>query len=444
MNFDFASLDRLGVLFSSPTLLIASVAVLAIFVLLLSSDSKRWIGVGLLLFLAIPAPLVDVTGRWLAPPFPFSLLVQHARTMTAVLAAVGTVILLSRSLTEEQRPIPALLVWFFVMHVALCLRHIMDGSRVEALGRLGVYTIIFAGFGFALSRLWGRSDRFLEPLKAIGLAGSLYAAITAAGLVLFWGEGSISGRWFGISGNPNHAGLVGAVFLPALLGLASYKGFTVRLRSLVLVVIAVMIVQTLLTGSRGAVVSAMIGIVVFYRVRLGRFFLLAVPTVLLVWVFLRLVSDDEQDLQRLTSTGNTRSGVFLHAFETIGDNLLFGNTSDGINFVENGYLAFVMHTGVSGVAILIGLVVSGSILVIAGLRGRPRVGDGAPLLDGAIAGVATLAANNLVEATLLSNLSQTIFIVYLYVVPLQVAVRAVEHAGAAEGPPLAVPRLGVT
>lgn len=417
------SLNRLADLLTSPAPLVAGASLIAVVGGCAYSERWRWVAVGLLVFVAIPAPAVDFYGNWMPPPAPLDRLVLHARSATALMLVLVTAAFLVQGLAKQERNISPVLWWFLAMQVLLCLRHIIAGSRGEAFGRLGVYLLVFTAMGIGLTSLWGRSQHIVEPLKAIVLAAALYALSNAFIMGTALSAGFRQGRWFGITGNPNHAGLVVALFLPAMLGLLSFRGLRPHIRWCVLVLLALLVVQVLLTGSRGAVLTCVIGVVFFYRVRLGRMVLAVVPLGILTMVLLSIFGETDRNFGRLVSTENTRGAVYSSGIDRFLDNPIFGNPS-GFFFVENGYLAIAMHTGLFGVAIILALVLAGIKLTYSAILARPLLGGYAPVSDAAIAGVAALAANNMVEATLLSNLSQTVFIVYLYVIVLQIAVRA--------------------
>lgn len=426
------SLNRLANLVTSPVPLLAGIAMILVVGGCAFLERRRWISIGLLLFVAIPSPAVDFFGNWMAPPAPLDQMVIHARSATAMLLALLAVVLLVQGLSNQDRHVPRVLWWFLAMQVLLCLRHIVGGNHGEATGRLGVYVLVFLALGVGLSRVWSRGRHLAEPFKAIVFAAVLYALANSFIMVVAWDAGFRQSRWFGITGNPNHAGRVAALFLPAMLAVASFRGIRSPIRWGVLFTIALLIVQTMLTGSRGAILTCLIGVAFYYRVRLGRMLLAAVPLCILTMIILSFSGETGQDLSRLTSTQNTRGEVFAGGLDRFLSNPMFGSTGGGFFFIENGYLAVAMHTGILGVGILIGLTTAGLMLTLEAVRARSSMGSYAPFSDAAVGGVAALAASNMVEATLLANLSQTVFVVYLYAIGLQLSKQFASEMGLCE------------
>ncbi|MEO0514399.1 MAG: hypothetical protein AAF086_03780 [Planctomycetota bacterium] len=423
-NMKSIRMGRLLEIVSSPLLLFLVVTFVTLFVTCLISPTKRWYALGAMLFFSIPGPAVDFWKNWIQPPPPLDQLVLYGRSVTAASLVFAFVIL--TSLMSQIRPIivPPLVAWLYGMQTLLCLRHVSIGNVNEAAARWGVWTMVFVAFGIALPTLIYQRRNLFEPVKIMGLAITIYALITAYEIAFFyhWGTNA-HGRWLGITANPNHAGLVGALFTPALLACIFYKPIPKLLRFASIGVLGIVVVQTMLTGSRGAALTGIIATAFYFRVQLGRLLLAVVPVALVAYFTLGYLGEGTDSVSRLTSTQNTRTESYAIAFERAMQNPIFGNTPGEIAFLENAYLGYFIHTGLIGMVVLGLAMWTGLILVWKSIRIRSNLPESGPLVDAGIAGLAAVAANSMVEATFMSNLSQSIFVIYLYATLLHLAVK---------------------
>lgn len=405
----------------SPYLLALCICVCIAFVSTLKSAKWGAYALGLLIFCSMPAPAVDYWGDWVRPPVPLDKLVMYARTFTFILLVLMLIISAAEALRTRPLFIPSAVKWFLAIQVYLCLRVGVGGYANESATRLVIYLMIFLAMGVVLPTIWRNQQDISKPLKVLALAVTLYTICTAYEMAFFWEMGFRQSRWLGITGSPNHAGMIAAIYLPALLGLMSWVGCSKKTRVTLLVVISVLVLQTLLTGSRGAILTAIVGVLMFYRIRLGKFAIAAIPVAILSMLILNQFNETDANFNRLLSTQNTRGHVLEGGYKVFLANPVFGYVGGGFHFIENSYLAFVMKTGVIGLAILTGAIFAFTKMVYVGLRSRAQAGTNAPLLDAGIAGIVAIGANGMIEATFLANLNQTIFAVYVYAAVLYLA-----------------------
>ena len=99
------------------------------------------------------------------------------------------------------------------------------------------------------------------------------------------------------------------------------------------------------------------------------------------------------------------------------ENPIFGSAG-GMRVRENAYLATLQRLGMIGLVILAVLGAFLSREMGRAFRNRKNLGPYGIFSDVAIAGIAAIAANSLVEATFFSNLNQTVFASYVYLVML--------------------------
>lgn len=398
----------------SPYLLALCICVCIAFISTLKSAKWGIYALGLLVFCSMPAPAVDFWGDWVRPPVPLDKLVIYARTFTFIMLLLMSIVLAADVLRTRPLVIPTPVKWLLAIQVFLCLRMAAGGYPTESATRLVIYLMIFVGMGVALPTVWRNQQDISKPLKMLALAVTIYTVCTAYEMAFFWELGFRQNRWLGITGSPNHAGMIAAIYCPALLGLMSWRGTSKLVGSVLLLIVSILVVQTLLTGSRGAILTAIIGVMMFYRVRLGKFVLVAIPIAMLAMLILNQWNQTDAQFNRLLSTQNTRGHVFENGIQTFLQNPVFGDIGYGFHFIENSYLAFIMKTGSFGLLIMICAIFSFTKLIFNSLRARAYSGDNAPLLDAGIAGIVAIAANSMIEATFLANLNQTIFAIYIY------------------------------
>lgn len=408
-------ITKLLELSQQPTLLILAGCLVIVFALCVNRPRLGIVALGVLIFLSMPSPAVDYLDRWIQPPRPLDTLVLYSRSVTAVLVMVMTVALLFQLSRVGDFKIPTPLIWLFAIQAFLCIRVGIGGMPGEAIARLMVFALIFIGLGVALPVVMRARGQISTPVIAMGIAITLFAVANLYYMAVDFHQGFRQDRWLGINGNPNQVGMIVAVFTPAVLGLIVWKGTTRPLRLMMIGVLGLLLVMLLLTGSRGSAATLIIGVVMFFRVQLGRFVFFAIPIALAGMLILQqLDADSATQFERITSLEDTRSGVYQVAIEQLMKKPFFG-AGDNFNYVENAYLTFVNKTGLLGAIVLAAAIASVFKLVFQCLLVRRNMGQDAPIADAGIAGMMAIGANSMIEATFMANLSSSIFAIYFYV-----------------------------
>ena len=417
------AIARLGDLLQNPALLglivLSAVAVVAAIL----SEKGRWAVFGLLIASATVSFRTDMLGNWLRPPAPLDQLVLYGRSITgALLIAVFAGALIERIRSPSSgSPTVALLI--IALHALLCFKYIVFGNIIDGAVRFATYASVFFVFGLAIPSQLNSVILLRRLLWSMGLAAIGFCLLQVAVMFLDFEAGSFSGRWFGTTNNPNQAAIACALLLPATLGLASLKSQKQWLRLCMWSVAAMLIIILIMTKSRGGALTAAIGLLGFFRVRLGSGIFLLVPLVMLIYLLSGWFGLEGESFERLTSTEDTRSGSLQLMLEQWLESPLYGTLDRGWHVGENGYLGVLVRTGLFGGALLIAIIYSAVKLMAQALRVRPALGDDAVLVDVGIGGLLAFAANNMLESSLFANLTAAIFLQYLFIALLYGTVR---------------------
>jgi len=415
-------LNQIATVISSPVTFVFGTVFLVAFFSAMRSDRWREWALGGLFFISMCAPATDFFDQWIRPPFPFDSLVLYARAITGITLGLSIVAFLLIPRQPLGRPVSAAAVTLLCLQLLLCLRAASAGLLGEGLARSFTYLAIFLCFVVLLGNLIRTPDDLRRVIRYLAVGLGIYCVVTAAFMLVGWHRGFESGRWFGITGNPNHNGMVIAIFLPAVVGLAFCPMETKRWRFTWIGVAAFAAIPLALSGSRGGMLSAGIGLVMLFRFKLGRLVLLAVPLMLgfyLANVFLG--GESTATFERLGDfNGETRLYVWREMFQDWLASPIVGHAG-GMRVRENAYLATLQRLGLIGLAVLLllgPLIVRDSLAII---RGQKRLGPYSILGNVPIAGISAIAANSIVEATFFSNLNQTVFASYIYLTLLSAA-----------------------
>jgi hypothetical protein len=165
-------------------------------------------------------------------------------------------------------------------------------------------------------------------------------------------------RFSGMTSNPQMFSLCLSIVIPTMLFLY-YRFPSYRFVALIFLPFAVFFAY--LTGSRLAILITVLSVLLFYRSKIGRFFILLLPTILLAMIFF---SGSEVDTQsqtdRYLSFENTREHVWVAQLSRFFENPLTGRPlpqGSRVGFSENSYLASGDSLGIVGV-ISLGIIVA--------------------------------------------------------------------------------------
>jgi len=160
-------------------------------------------------------------------------------------------------------------------------------------------------------------------------------------------------RLYGLTGNPQHTGVMMAIFAVVTLWVLIHtpRG---RSFSLLLTLLTIDLLMVLWTGSRTAGAMFVLGAMLVLRHRAGRAILLFPIAALALYVALSLAGQDvSMKAERLFSTANTREESWRGLIESASRNPLFGVGRQETQSSENSYLFAFSAYGVFMAAILV-------------------------------------------------------------------------------------------
>lgn len=410
---------RLGQVFeilSNPVAVMGFVAFAGLFIGIGFSRNNWWIGLAAVVLFSSLSPFVTMAGEYSPVPFGLAPLVQYGRI--AMLASLLLLLpgFIARGSEQQARVAIPLVAWAALTFYGIyCFRYLFTSQILQASSRFLTYLIVFSSFAIFVPRMCIGPRQALLWVQA-GVVASLIFAVASLGCeVVLPGSVSWNSRLYGLSNNPNQAGMLLALSAPAFLCLVSWPGSS-KVKCVVLLLGWCIVMAAIAwTGSRGAAATLIIGVLGYYRLRLGRLMLVAMPASVALFFLLAWIGIAEQSTARLSNVSDTRSagwGVFLDAW---GRNPIFGDSSLNMAITENSYLTLAANAGLLGVAGI-------AFLLYASARFLVRLQfleDDSPhaqvAANAAIGGLLAFLAASFVEGLLFSNLSTTVFWLYLYI-----------------------------
>ena len=405
---------------TNPQVIGVSLVFFPVYIFLIVKESYRYIGLGILLFFSTCAPALDYYGEWLRPPFPFDMLVRSGRPVTLVLLFVTIALMFIAAKNRESIvPVPRTALSVLFLQLALCLRLATGGAIVEAGSRALVFLAVFTLFAMIICREIASTAALRDLCRAVACGFSLYIWATMCFMLVGYYGGFENGRWFGLTGNANHNAMVIALMLPAVLGLVFSGIETKTMKVFYLMTSGVSMLPLMLSGSRGGALTLLVGVAVLFRLKLGKFLLMLIPLAISILAVMRYMgAENEETFSRFRFGGtNTRKYVWQNMIDEWLQNPLFG-TPGSFGVAENAYLGVLQRLGLVGLFIQLFVLFVVFKAVAVGLKRRSYMGHAGMYFDISFAGLSAIAANSMFEATFFSNLNQTIFVFYIYLVLL--------------------------
>ncbi len=332
----------------------------------------------------------------------------------AVISVLSLIILLELSeLMKVKQPV---LISLFIMPFLFALYQVGSGDEGFNKGMIGFYirTIDILGL-FSLTYLLSISLGGKKLLKIIKYIAMVYIAFCLVGLIVDNQSSFRAERFRGISFSSNWAGAYLAMFSIYLL--AAYSVETDKKNKILSIsLFFVSVTLLLLTGSRGAMLSAAIGVIIFHiynrklssnenKITVLIFYI--VPFLLLFYYLAMELELFSVVSDRLTNAGNTRADIWEKGYNNwVSNNVFFGTTNAG-DAVESLYLSVLYVYGIIGFTALI-LVIA---YLLASSYRHMKYANSSPAIAGFSVFVCFLI-NNLFEALYLGVMSS--FHLFMY------------------------------
>jgi hypothetical protein len=221
-------------------------------------------------------------------------------------------------------------------------------------------------------------------------------------------------RLFGTTGNPQHTGALLALVLPSLCYMIIRSGQRYIYRVLLGAAAGVLVVMLIWTGSRTGFLMALVGLLLFFRTRVGRFLGVGVLTSIFVIAAMGIYAESTATFTGMFLRGDTRSVVWRSMFQHFLENPAFGSIGETFGVGESSYLALAANMGLAGLfpMAIVFAVVGHQLYRLQ--RVRKHLGEHVLLADLVTAGPIALAVGSIFEGFLLGILTFSILTLYLH------------------------------
>jgi len=223
---------------------------------------------------------------------------------------------------------------------------------------------------------------------------------------------NVNGRFTGTTENPQFAGLLFALAIPPMMVLLLDSRTRFTMKYLLIALIATSVVMLLWTGSRTALATAVLGVVLTLRGRIGPAFVYSLLVAVAFFLVVNFLPDSLRSASRMASGVDTRSSVWEQQWTVFQSSPIWGTFREA--FGENSYLAVAASMGLSGLLPL-GVVLFLIFRELAILqRSRSQYPELQPMIDVATAGIVAILAGAVFDAILLGIYTYPIFALFLY------------------------------
>lgn len=323
------------------------------------------------------------TSRYVVLWTPLQQIAENARYLV-VLMLVGTVLTLLSHIKFPSLSF-GIVGWVFYM-VCLASDMILAGVYEKGFVNLLAAVMMFLVFGIGINSFLDSPNMAKKVLNIHILA--LLAILICCQIQLTIDRSAIApGRLFGISGNPQGFGWILATGLIGILARwfitpfrnVPFKIFSAGMGLYVLILL-------LWTGSRMSWLTAVVGVLMFFRRRLGALLFAFIPILVLVLGYILIVPEAgggggvtaESDSDTISSVAqvargrftamDTRSGVILRLWNEFAVSPVVGQVHY-MAWGENSYLSVAASMGLIGVCVM-GLAFMGGVVDLLKVHAR--------------------------------------------------------------------------
>ncbi len=306
---------------------------------------------------------------------------------------------------------------FYVFQSMYLLRLLLAGESVRSI--LGILTdgLLFVGIVYGLGRRIQSQLDVDSILRALSIASALFLACNIIQLGFGYGQAIGQGRFMGVSGNPQLAGFVSAVFV--IVNCYSYSRSSLKswMSYYHAIQIGLLLMLIVWSGSRMAALSVAVGLIFFYRLRIGKILVFGIATGIVLFIAFALFPESLAKVDRFTSGLDTRSAVWAARIDDFKSNPLFGTIGaqddQEINASESSYLSTAALMGITGLLLLALTVFSMVTSAIKCWIHRRCTNFSAESADIVIAGIAMILFASIFEGFFLGILSMAVVFLYL-------------------------------
>jgi hypothetical protein len=407
--------DAFWEMLGSPVGIIGIIGMLVLMVVLVLSRRSKWGVLTALLFVSTLSFRTEYGSTAVVHlAFPIEQIRNQGRAICLALLIALLVPLVMRRRGWRRKFLVGGAGMFFLFQLVWTFRTAIAGFGERAILSAIIYVLIFLVVGIGVS-LWLEDWADVHrAVRCIGVAGILFLLGTCYQLAINRSAALGNGRLYGISANPQFAGVLIAVSLPPCLYLLARRGESKLWRMALIASVGFLILLLLWTGSRTGVLAAAVGIGLLFRARLGKWVLVGLATAVFVVLALQIYGESAASgMEHVLDTTNTRSAVWHELLHEFQESPLWGQM-DEYDVQENSYLSTAAHAGLFGLAplLLVILLVSWTLLKLQRLR--RHLGEHALVADLVIAGLTSIGVAAIFEGILLGTLTISVFAIYIY------------------------------
>ena len=306
---------------------------------------------------------------------------------------------------------------FYVFQSMYLLRLLLAGESVRSI--LGILTdgLLFVGIVYGLGRRIQSQLDVDSILRALSIASALFLACNIIQLGLGYSQAIGQGRFMGVSGNPQLAGFVSAVFVIVNCYSHSRSSLKSWMSYYHAIQIGLLLMLIVWSGSRMAALSVAVGLIFFYRLRIGKILVFGIVSGIVLFVAVSLFPESLTKVDRFTSGLDTRSAVWAARIDDFKSNPLFGTigaqNDQEVNASESSYLSTAALMGITGLLLLaltVFLMVASAIKCWIHRRCTNFSTESADIV---IAGIAMILFASIFEGFFLGILSMAVVFLYL-------------------------------
>ena len=243
---------------------------------LVAVDKLKWLVLSFLIFVAVLA-YSGFGGLKLFSPI--NELRLYGRAIVMLLLGVLLIPTISSQKGWRTQIVNTGILLYFCFQLIASLRMLFGGDFFRGYFGTLSYALIFSVIGVGVSRWLQTMEHARAAVRCIVFAGIIFCVSSLIQYFIDRTAVAWSGRFFGVSGNANHAAVLLGVAIPPTI----YEVITTRRRLLWRILIgafvAIMIVLLVWTGSRTGFLSGVVGTAMLFRLRLGRMVLAPVMCV---------------------------------------------------------------------------------------------------------------------------------------------------------------------
>ncbi len=383
----------------SPVGLLAMSAFLCLLVSITVSKSVKW---GALIGMLYVSTLGTFEGEMIEHTLVFPL--EQIRSQSQAVVGALLIALLIPTLMAprgwRRRLVPLPVVLYLVFELTFAARQGMGGLMTRGLVGAVLFLLFFLVAGIGVTR-WLQT---LEDVEALIRSLAVTGLVFVAGVCYQWAlnPGAILlHRFLGTTANPQFAGAFIALTLPPTLYILLRREEPKPLRIALACNVGLMVVFLAWTGSRTGLLMTLVGLGAMFRTRIKKILGVTIVCGIIVIVASQFFSESTRNLERLTSTQDTRSHRWMSLIKDFKSAPLYGQISEQPRIMENTYLSTAARMGMVGVTIMVTFMGATFAQVLKLQRYRHDLGEHALMADMVTAGLVSIFVGSVFEGFLL-------------------------------------------